>query len=35
MFCIYCGVENPNQSRFCAACGKAIELAKGQEPQGL
>ena len=25
MFCIHCGVENPDGSRFCSDCGQAIQ----------
>ncbi len=27
MFCNYCGAPNPEDSRFCRACGRAVELA--------
>ena len=27
IFCTHCGHENPDDSRFCASCGNALEQA--------
>ena len=32
MFCPKCGKENPDGARFCAACGKAFEVAEPVAP---
>ena len=31
MFCVHCGTENPDDSRFCSSCGQTIQ--SGQLPQ--
>lgn len=30
MFCPYCGQQNPDEAKFCGACGKQMELAPSQ-----
>lgn len=32
MFCIHCGAKLPEQAKFCAQCGKKIELPETVQP---
>lgn len=34
MLCRYCGQQNDNESRFCAACGKTLDIPGAPNPMG-